>query len=724
MTDAIYLKYYIIGHTQVGKKDFVKKINTFNPAEKPKDKNKTIESSDTKEDIANSSDLIEFKVKGKSIFCQFFILNKAEHLLFDEKIPPEDPDYEICNKHKIKFTSMKSSLISALNYKPKRKFPEKIEIINNFILMYDLSNFDSFRAVELYNQSLNAFYEEINPGAIYLIGNKMEIKEVLNKEDRKILSEFLTENKEIKNYEISNRIFFDFQTFLTKILHEHLSSLNIEYNDLYNALKVKQSFSKSPRITTEDTSCSPGPIYDTNVYGLGSPEEYRQALVDKKGRFNRKIFLNKRGPVIRKEVEVISKANHETPEEEAERLKMSQKLKDNFQKAAKYLMECKPTVGYSFGNSPSNFNLIEKRRKKRDKSSDELKSSFDSESNNLSHIFDSPPKKEKDHSYFESIDQRRENYQNSISNKRAGKRQVLKELQQKSYKNMQDELIKKQNEAPLINVCQSYSIDEKINSAKERYLNIIFGKNKDHIKSFNDCRNNKSTEEEVCPPLYNISQDLLNPSKGISITGKRREINHSANNAPYRVMKTDFDRITDVQKNYSNCYVPRYHKESSKEKDDVSEILKKNYLEQQAEKEEKFNNNRLSSQRNKNIMRFLSEENERNKISKEFNRKLKEREEKLKNSLAKELNPNYKAIEPNVKSYSFGYGQREIKTKNPMDPSIVYPKMDFVRPSNSGYHFEKSPRFNVDKPKKESVLFQNQKYALDDQTSFLKGEIL
>ena len=125
-------------------------------------------------------------------------------------------------------------------------------------------------------------------------------------------------------------------------------------------------------------------------------------------------------------------------------------------------------------------------------------------------------------------------------------------------------------------------------------------------------------------------------------------------------------------------------------------------------------------------MKFLSEEDHRIKISQEFNRKLKDKEEKRQNEAAKLIkSPKYSAIEPSVPHYSFGLSKREIESSDKSDPPLRYPRINFVKPGKIRYSFEKAERFpSNEKDKPKSELFKNQKYALDEHSSFLKSEPL
>ena len=308
--------------------------------------------------------------KTKMIFKPYFI-SPAENLLFDSKQrDDEDSDYEFEKENKLTVKGIKKDINQIINIKKTvieldKLYGYKICIYYIFLFLYDMTDYSSFETLLKYFERLNTKYDITNRPDIIpcIIGNKKDRNILFNEEQLKILNEFIIKNK-LKHYEISTKPFYNFPKFYTQFIIDNLSPMHLEFQEknfkeeLKKVIENKPNFSKALRSPLSSNEQNPGYEYDLNIYSYGSEKEIKDAMMNKKTRFKRKIFVNKQGPII-----YNSKSAKEVTNPE-------QKEKKNTLYITSGGILNKPLIGYTFGITEGKLNLVKYRRdliKKRNK---------------------------------------------------------------------------------------------------------------------------------------------------------------------------------------------------------------------------------------------------------------------------------------------------------------------------------------------------------------------
>lgn len=119
------------------------------------------------------------------------------------------------------------------------------------LLVFDLTNIDSFNSIEKWMQELNSFKKEAN-GSIVLVGNKCDIKnntikneeidELINKYNLKYFKASAKENKNIKqSFEYLAKDIYSKKVLHNNMKHERHKSKNKEMHDMVQNF-VKYTF--------------------------------------------------------------------------------------------------------------------------------------------------------------------------------------------------------------------------------------------------------------------------------------------------------------------------------------------------------------------------------------------------------------------------------------------------------------------------------------------------
>ena len=228
----------------------------------------------------------------------------------DEEKNEQIEEFEIGNHKSLKGLINEIKQIISI---PTETIYDKVEYL--FLFCFDLSNFDTFHNISLYYNQLNSKFNIEDKYNIALIGNKNDIKKILKGKQQNNLLNFI-KSKNIKYYEISSLLYFNFENFFEKLIYEIFEN-NSKYN--YNIkefeekfhiiISEKSTFSKSERIlNSKDVLPSPNK-YNNNPFGYPLSKKTIINLFKSKNKYNKKIFINKNGPIYPKKNKKDDKDN-------------------------------------------------------------------------------------------------------------------------------------------------------------------------------------------------------------------------------------------------------------------------------------------------------------------------------------------------------------------------------------------------------------------------------
>jgi len=682
------------------------------------------------------------------IVIKIFCIPKAEKLPYD-LIPRDDnEEYGLQKEYKISFEGIRRDLNEKLGIKDTVIVQDKLNGFNTsvftlFVFLYDLSNFYSFETLILYYSKIAKIYhldEEENFKAC-IVGNKIDKKILMEKEQESVFNEFL-KNTHLKKFEISTKPYFSFDKFFVDFFIQNFSMFNLNQTiqlqnhkllednsfieEFKKIVKNKSNFSRSDRSYINTTPLSPGPEYNINLFSFNSIEEIRDIFSDKKSRFNKKIFANKRGPIL------VSDKNGKD---------ISLKNKDKemvFNIPIKGGLFNKPIRGYSFGTINGRYNLLQKRKDLRNKRNNSFKENIDSYNNSpLNKI---PLKQSKDEEYFENALKRKNELHESIVKERQLKMSKIMAIHNNNLKRIKikrnlinNKIFKSQKISLLKSVSTSNillnsastldDINRENNLKKKRYHEVIFSKNKENLDKYNKklshIRLLSSMRREPEPYFIDIRENILNPQKGRSILGKYKTLEKIEKAPEFNKIKDDFEKIAEKVSNFRPSYGERF---PSAEKIRLQKEKEEKSFEEYEQKEEE---RRLRYERNKqNSERILNfkilRQNRREKLNKHYELL---KNEQLKKDAIQELrreisiqkgygdpaiiNPiNYSQVEESAPKYSIK-GRYEVNQIRNDDPGnlVLGANLEQYNYIKESIKNEPLPNFNYIKPKLPRVVF-------------------
>ena len=418
--------------------------------------------------------------KTKMIFKPYFI-SPAENLLYDSKPKDEDDsDYDFEKENKLTMKGIKNDInkimeINKTVIELDKLYGYKINIYYIFLFLYDMTDYSSFETLLKYFDRLNTKYEITNRENIIscIIGNKKDRNILFNEKQLKTLNEFINKYK-LKHYEISTKPFYSFPKFFAQFIIDNLSPMHEEFkeNNFKEELKKliinKSNFSKALRSPISLNEKNPGFEYDLNIYSYNSIKEVKEAMMNKKTRFKRKIFVNKQGPII-----YNSKSAKEVTNPE-------QKEKKNTLYITSGGILNKPLIGYTFGITEGKLNLVKYRKdliKKRNKHITETIEHDFSLNNKTTAI------KIKPETYFDEASTRKIQL---LSQKIIERRKKIEKIGKIHKDNLDRIAAEKEKQKNIImpKMRRSSSAPEIINENKQRYYEVVYGKNKQYLDKF------------------------------------------------------------------------------------------------------------------------------------------------------------------------------------------------------------------------------------------------
>ena len=683
------------------------------------------------------------------IVIKIFCIPKAEKLPPDFIPRDDDEEYELEKEHNISFDGIRKDLNEKLGVKdtviPNEKLNGyNISIFTLFVFLYDMSNFYTFESLILYYSRIAKIYrlnDEANFKAC-IIGNKKDKQVNMEKEQESVYNEFL-KNTQLKKFEISTKPYFLFDNFFIDFFLECFSmfeqnqtqtQLIIQNQKLLEddnfkeqfkkLVKIKPNFSRSDRSKITLSSCSPGPEYNINLYSFNSKEEIKEIFTNKRYRFNRKIFANKMGPILKSEKKDIYIKNKE------KEININIPLKGG--------LFNKPLNGYSFGIVKGKLNLLEKRKELRNKRNLDLLESIDTYNN--SPVNKKPLKLSKDEDYFKNIIKKRnDKFDNIIKerqlkmnkimalhNENLKKLEIQKDLKDKKVFNSQRINIQKSASSPNL-LYNSFSSEDELekekNINKQRYHDIIYKKNRENLEKYKEKLSNIkiifSLKKEPEPYFEDIREKILNPLKGRKILERFKIVDKYEDAPKYQRIKDDFDKIAEKVSNFRPHYAERFpsNEKLMLEKEEARKSFEE-YEKKEEEKRHKIENIRENSDRNMRVKSLI--ENRKDKLYKHyelFKNEILTREEM--NEMRREISIkkgygdpalllpiNYSQVEENSPRYSIKgrYESHEIRNDDPGN-LILGANLEELNYIKEAQKNEPLPNFNYIKPKLPSIVF-------------------
>ena len=357
-----------------------------------------------------------------------------------------------------------------------------IYIYHIFLFIYDMTNYSSFETLMKYFERFESKYDITNDETIIpcIIGNKKDKNILFNEEQNKTFTEFVNKYN-LKYYEISTKPFYNFSKFYSQLIIDNFSPMHATFQEnnfkeeLRKIIENKSNFSKAIRSSLSSIEKNPGPEYDLNIFSFNSMKELRDALINKKTRFYRKIFANKQGPVIN-----YSRSTRDI-------LNTDNKDKKSVMYISSGGILNKPITGYTFGTVNGRLNLVKSRR---DLIKERNKDLIESIEGDCVLNIKNMEINIKPENYFDEASARK----NFIQSKRIfERREKLEKIEKMHQTNLEKIAAEKeaQKNSIIPSLRRSSSTPDVIaltNETKERYYEVVFGKNKEYLNKFNKRR--------------------------------------------------------------------------------------------------------------------------------------------------------------------------------------------------------------------------------------------
>ena len=663
--------------------------------------------------------------KTKICVKPFYIL-PAENISYDYNLLEDDSDIE----SNLSLKGIKNDIYKIISNK---KTVIELDQINGynisiyyvFLFFYDLSNFNTFETIRLYYESLEDEFKisSLDSSMIYIIGNKRDIKIPLLSEQETTFCKFVKENN-IHLFEISTKPYFNFGKFFLEFLLTNLKQyhqqlvyeFNFE-NDLEKIIFYKSTFSKTLREIHPQKDSYPGPKYDVNIYSFNSNKELKQSLANQKYRFSKKIFYNKIGPRL-----VSSKSSKDIKNKDKHYSQLLSYKNNTFLLQPKGDFLNKPIEGYSFAGKGGRLDLVKERKELSLKRNENI---LDSIEGDISSLFVKKDKsKIKGDEYLEEATERRQKlFEQRILERRIISDRIAKIHSDNLKKLGKDEIKKKemiilsQNKtfsSPNIFENKNKFIGKKDNNGK-KIIDSLVTKNKKYLNKYNKIlkkiKLNKKEDITPGPNAYDIRNNYTDRSKGPTIVGKRKEINHPILDPSYPELKDDFEIIAEKASNsIIKDFKPRFE-------DIIKEPKKAPYLNEEIWKRWKKNKSNINKRgRIKQFIQNLKKK-KNNQIKKI--EEIKEQIKEIKNIRREILirkgfedpcginSINYSLVEESSPKYTikgkskYLFGQIGANGDSDVDESGInyqlnspIPDLNKVKPKLPNIVFNKAERFN------------------------------
>lgn len=213
-----------------------------------------------------------FRIEKNYFEFNFFLVPAAEKVGFSDNLNEDD---EVEKLHKMKFLNVKTYLQSLMQK------PAKPDLSVRYILLFifDITVQESYDRLKVYydeiNKILNFDKNLLRNYFPVVLANKIDLKFPYEVIDRAVLNDFIVE-KNIKFYETSGKLYFNFEKFFQKLFIDlfesefpAFASLHFKnrFTDLITAVKTIPT--KQREFFDSEVNDVPGPQkYKTNIYDI------------------------------------------------------------------------------------------------------------------------------------------------------------------------------------------------------------------------------------------------------------------------------------------------------------------------------------------------------------------------------------------------------------------------------------------------------------------------
>ncbi len=711
------------------------------------------------------------------VVIKIFCIPKAEKRPPDFIPRDEDEEYELEKEHNISFDGIKDDLNNKLSISETCISSEKllnynISVFTLFIFLYDMSDFYSFESLILYYSKITKLFNftDNDNFKFCIIGNKKDKKVLMEAEQNLVFTEFL-KNTNLKKFEASTKPFYQFDNFFLDFFFQIFSLFEQTPNELNQKLfeneefkeqfkkiiKSRPNLARAKRGEMYTPDYVPGPEYNINIYSFNSTEEINQIFTDRKSRFNKKIFTNKKGPLL-----YLDKSEKFSLEKEKEK----EQGKNVINMEVKNGVFGKYIKGYSFGISKGNLNLVQKRKELRTQRSNDFYDNLDK--NSSTPLYKMPEKKSRDENYFIKALKKKFLYKQNIIQERQLKLLKILDIhnhnlskieQEKETKNQKILLQKSASSINLLsnNNTKILSLEDETkekerNLLRQKFHDALYGKNHLYIEKYNKKRSeiklSASMQMEPEPYYIDLREKILNPLKGKSFSHKYNTLDIKGTFPKYKLIKDEFDEIVEKGiKKKLNLQLIQKSKEEEKnirqkieEKENEKEMKNLSNFEKNEEKRNKWIINKIE----KNLLKKKKIQQKRAEKLLIRQKLLKEEENKKKIifDLKREISIqkghgdpiiqspiNYSLVEESSPKYSIKgrYTERTSRNNNDID-LVLGTNIEMVKYIREAQKNQALPNFNYIKPKIPSIIFNkavrfpNDKNIKDDEQSLILFE--
>ena len=496
---------------------------------------------------------IAYKIRMNYLEVKFYPCVEAIPLEYDYESKEEDDDLlELEREYKFTLRPLIQEIKNIILTPPENQ-NNQLEFL--FLLCFDLSNIETYNNLIIYFNQIEKRYKVIENFKIALIGNKMDKKLTLTKEEKEKINKFKTEIK-AKYYKISTLMFFPFDKFFENLILDNFKKMPMLSNDVdkhlfHETLLNKNNFAKAPRELNEKKGIS-GEIkfkYNKDIYEYPSTIKDLMKIFQDPDKFNKSIFLTKIGavlPPIKKKVKDKDYINVKT-EQNLLLSKMTKGININSKnkqiKEALELTSRKP--GYSFGFAMNNKSQnLKKQRKALSEARYSALDEFIKENSTKLYNFkiNKAQKKDKgkeDQLRYENnrkeIQQKRGEDYNIINEERVKRHLKIMENNSKKQKEKIDKILEKKNKYDI-----KYSKEKK--SKEKKRMSRVF-KNNLNITT-TDSYNKIKIIQEPKAKFYTPKSSIMT-NKGFSFGHKfvNYEKIKKTDYPDFPLFKDDFEKI-------------------------------------------------------------------------------------------------------------------------------------------------------------------------------------
>ena len=549
----------LIGHDQVGKKSFAKRLKGMNSSETKEIKKEFKIPNDSeikailhqKGNLFNSKEeVILYEKKRnkedklcsfrKTILVEFTQIDIVSHIIRKPQIKRENEDNQF--KEYLNFQRTKTHLSSILSDTTKANILKECKTIFVFCFLYDYSNYDSFEKMKIYYNELSNSFKFQTDAENYcsiglFLGNKIDSKQVLPEDLQNNYINFFNDQS-FFNLDISTASYYSFEKFFKQFFDKCLKNTldeqvrTKEFEEKFDSILFSQkTFSKAEKHKLEDRKV-PGPKYDLDLYSVINDQKFISAFEKKSKKFaeikkerdeddkNTKIekeylksyiFMNKTGPIFFKGMDDKNR-EHSKKLEQKKKLEDSKKDFNDINIQHKNYSSLNKN-GFSLGIRPSTINYKNDRRAKMKEKNNELNELF-----KTNVIF------YKDKKSRSSRRPQKTSRKNTFSKNRKNDTEI------KNHSEKLKEAIQRRNE---INDEKIKNLEDLKKRQMEQFENYL-----EKVKSDNENRRqaassrSKIKKVEVFPKLVDVSQGFINKKNKFTMGARVWPESKTSKNCP------------------------------------------------------------------------------------------------------------------------------------------------------------------------------------------------